>query len=107
MDEAPPPDIDLVLDHALWREAKLPNGARKKDLGLDKKALKALLDRRRLMDCSAFLMNAPDTWLDQSFRQRLDETWREAMGPEDEMQKLRYLAHRVAAELMRASGIGP
>jgi hypothetical protein len=103
----PPAEIDAVFDHLIWRETRMLDGSKLPDLGLDKKALKARFERRALMDCCWYLSNATDEWLANEFKPRLDDTWRTAMGPKDDVEKLRYLSTRVVADLMRATGIGP
>jgi hypothetical protein len=102
-----PPQLDAVLKHMTWRTAKLQDGTTFPDLGLDMKALKANFDRPVLIECCKFLVNASDSWLADDFRLRLDDTWRVAMAPADEKERLRYLSGRVVADLMRATGIGP
>jgi len=102
-----PVELAAVLEHLQWRRFKLPDGVTKPDLGLDKKALKARFSRDTLDGCSSFLMHASDEWLEADFRSRLDDTWRTALGPADDLERLRYLSIRVAADLMRAAGVGP
>jgi hypothetical protein len=92
----------------LLRPLKLPDGKSIPDLGLDKKAVKALFQRQALIDCSSFLMCASPERLKIELLPHIgDDAWRTAMGPDEESERIHYLAGRVAAELMRATGIGP
>jgi hypothetical protein len=101
----PPAELGIMFEHVEWRRTLPPLD--KLDIGLDKKSLKQLLSRKALIECGGFLMNADDTWLLETFAVLLDDQWRSAMGPEPELDKLRYLAARLAAETLRAAGVNP
>ena len=106
MGRVPPAELGIMFDNIEWRPASLPAGSDKLDIGLDRKALKQLLSRKALVECGGFLMNADDFWLMETFAPLLDDEWRSAMG-EPEVEKLRYLAARLAAEALRAAGVNP
>jgi hypothetical protein len=104
----PPPELPAVLEHMQLRSLKMPDDRSIPDLGLDKKAVKSLFKRQALIECSSFLMCASNERLKTEFRPYVsDDAWRTAMGPNEELERIHYLAGRVAAELMRATGIGP
>jgi hypothetical protein len=105
--EASPSDLAILLDHLQWRRTHPRSGLDLPDLGLDKPALKQVLDRKALIECAGFLMNVSDEWLSQTFAPKLGPDWRLAMGPKGDLEKLRYLATRVAADASRAGGINP
>jgi hypothetical protein len=104
----PPPELAAILGHMILRPLKVPDGSSIPDLGLDKKAAKALFPREALIACSSFLLCASDERLKVEFAPHVsDEAWRTAMGPKDELQRIHYLAGRVGADMMRAAGISP
>ena len=105
--EAIPSDLAILLDHLQWRRTHPRSGLDLPDLGLDKPALKQVLDRKALIECGGFITKADDTWLIQTFEPRLGPDWRAAMGRSDDAAKLRYLAERVAADAFRAGGMSP
>lgn len=102
MADAPSPELDGVLVLMQWRKTGM--GA---DVAFDKKAMKAGFGRAALLNCIKFLSDAPNEWLQDSFRARLGDKFGAAMGQDDEQEKLGYLSQPVVAELMRAAGIGP
>jgi hypothetical protein len=105
--EAHAADLVVVLDHLEWRRTHPRSGLDLPDLGLDKPRVKQVLDRKALIECAAFLMKVSDEWLSQTFAPKLGPDWRLAMGPTRDLEKLRYLATRVAADASRTGGINP
>jgi hypothetical protein len=90
------------------RPLKAPDGSAIPDLGLDKKVVKAEFSREVLLACSSFLLCAPGERLMTEFRPHVsDEAWRTAMGPEEDLERIHYLAGRVGADMMRAAGVSP
>jgi hypothetical protein len=104
----PPSELTAVLAHMLLRPLKLPDGRSIPDLGLDKKAAKTLFPRQTLLSCASFMLCASNERLNVEFRPYIsEEAWRTAMGPGDERERIRYLAGRVGADMMRAAGVSP
>lgn len=90
------------------RSFKALDGRPVSDLAVDKKAVKALFDKPTLLACASFLLCASSERLKIEFRPHIgDEAWRTAMGPNDELKRIHYLAGRVGADLMRAGGRSP
>ncbi|HCK83928.1 MAG TPA: hypothetical protein DHW63_05250 [Hyphomonadaceae bacterium] len=104
----PPPQLAAILEHMMLRPLKVPDGSSIPDLCLDKKAVKSLFQRQALLACSSFLLCASNERLKIEFRPHIsDEAWRTAMGPDDELERIHYLAGRVGADMMRAAGVSP
>jgi hypothetical protein len=102
-----PAAISTILSLVIWKPVTDPRFKGDWDIGLDKAAAKAALDRQSLKSCISFLSHASDSWLTEAFEPRLSVEAHTAMGADGTVEGLRYLASRLAADVSRAAGMNP
>ena len=102
-----PAGIFVITNLVVWKPIKGPLIKGEWDIGLNKADAKLARDRKTLRECAAFLLNALDSWLSEAFAPRLTDEWRSAMGSDGTVKGWRYLAARLGADVMRASGFNP
>ena len=102
-----PVGIPVIMNLVVWKPIKGPLIKGEWDICLNKADAKLALDRKTLRECAGFLLNAPDSWLIEAFAPKLSDEWRSAMGSDGTVKGWRYLAARLGADVMRASGLNP